>query len=124
MSDKPLNKSRRDAVKTMLGGLAAVPVMNLVATAAAYAQELPDAEGTPLATTLGYIADPQPGQRAESMQSAGQTLKAGTPEEEQKCSNCQFMQEYAEEGWLGCTLIVGHKVTEGGWCRSWTLKQG
>ena len=41
MSDKPMNKSRRDAVKMMMGGLAAVPLMNLVGMAAAQAEDLP-----------------------------------------------------------------------------------
>ena len=38
MSDKPVSKSRRNAVKLMLGTAAAVPVMNLVGVSVARAE--------------------------------------------------------------------------------------
>ncbi|MBK1629968.1 iron permease [Thiohalocapsa halophila] len=118
MSDKPMNKSRRDAVKTMLGGLAAVPVMNLVATAAAYAQDLPAVTmDDPTAQALKYNPDATAADRAAA-------ARPGLPPEEQFCSNCNFAQDYAEEGWLACTLFPGKKVKSEGWCTSWTLKQG
>jgi hypothetical protein len=118
MSDKPLNKSRRDAVKTMLGGLAAVPVMNLVATAAAYAQELPAVTADdPTAVALKYSADATAADRAAA-------ARPGAAPEEQFCHNCNFAQPYAEEGWEACTLFPGKKVATDGWCQSWTLKAG
>jgi hypothetical protein len=116
MSDKPLNKSRRDAVKIMLGGLAAVPVMNLVATAAAYAQELPAVTpDDPTAVALKYVADATTADRAAA-------ARPGLPPEEQVCNNCQFHQPYEEDGWVACTLFPGKKVAAGGWCSSWTLQ--
>lgn len=119
MSDKPLNKSRRDAVKTMLGGLAAVPVMNLVATAAAYAQELPavDPATDPTAQALKYVADASAADRAGA-------ARPGLPPEEQICNNCNFHQAYEEDGWVACTLFPGKKVASAGWCTSWTLQAG
>ncbi|NBC12387.1 MAG: iron permease [Gammaproteobacteria bacterium] len=119
MSDKPMNKSRRDAVKTMLGGLAAVPVMNLVATAAAYAQELPavDPATDPTAQALKYVHDASTADRAAA-------ARPGLPPAEQICNNCNFHQPYEEDGWVACTLFPGKKVATEGWCTSWTLQAG
>jgi hypothetical protein len=114
-----MNKSRRDAVKTMLGGLAAVPVMNLVATAVAYAQDLPEVTADdPTAVALRYSADATAVDRT-----TGPGLpRTGLPPAEQFCHNCQFSQAYPEEGWEACTLFPGKKVNTNGWCASWTLK--
>ena len=119
MSDKPINKSRRDAVKTVLGGLAAVPVMNLVATAVAHAQDLPavDPATDPTAQALKYHPDATTADRAAA-------ARPGMAPEEQFCHNCNFAQAYAEEGWEACTLFPGKKVNTDGWCQSWTLKAG
>lgn len=117
MSDKPLNKSRRDAVKTIVGGLAAVPVMNLVATAAAYAQELPavDPATDPTAKALQYVPDATTADRAAA-------ARPGMEPSEQVCNNCQFHEALDEEGWVACTLFPGKKVAAAGWCTSWTLQ--
>ena len=116
MSDKPINKSRRDAVKIMLGGLATVPVMNLVGMAAAQASDLPhvDPATDPTAMALQYVHDATTATRAD---------KAGVPGAEQLCSNCQFIQADSGE-WRPCQLFPGKAVNENGWCASWNLKQG
>lgn len=116
MSDKPTNKSRRDAVKLMIGGLAAVPVMNLVGMAAAQASDLPhvDEAADPTAMALQYKHDAAEAARVD---------KAGTAAADQTCANCQFIQA-GEGDWLPCQLFPGKAVAVGGWCASWTLKQG
>ncbi len=112
-----MNQSRRDAVKLMLGGLAAVPVMNLVGMAAAYA-DLPhvDPATDPMAQTLKYHHDGAESDRA----TAG---KPGLPADEQHCANCQFILADSGE-WRPCSLFPGKAVNENGWCTSWTLKAG
>lgn len=127
MSDKPMNKSRRDAVKTMLGGLAAVPVMNLVATAAAYAQDLPavDPATDPTAQALKYNPDAtQAGRFTVNESGEKLAVRPGAPAEEQFCHNCNFATTDAGEGWKVCTLFPGKKVAADGWCTSWTAKAG
>lgn len=118
MSDKPMNKSRRDAVKVMLGGLATVPLMNLVGIAAAQAQDLPhvDPATDPTAQALKYHHDAGAAPRAE-------TNRPGKAPEEQFCYNCQFVLADSGE-WRPCSLFPGKAVAENGWCASWTLKAG
>ncbi|TVQ91991.1 MAG: iron permease [Chromatiaceae bacterium] len=118
MSDKPMNKSRRDAVKVMVGGLAAVPLMNLIGIARAQADELPhvDPATDPTAQALKYNHEATEADRAGA-------ARPGLPPEEQFCKNCQFV--LAEEGeWRPCSLFPGKAVHETGWCASWTLKAG
>ena len=122
MSDKPISKSRRDAVKTMLGGLAAVPIMNLVATAVAHAQDaasLPavDAATDPTAQALKYHPDATSADRAAA-------ARPGMSPDEQFCHNCNFATAPAGEGYMACTLFPGKKVNANGWCTSWTMKAG
>ncbi len=118
MSDKPMNKSRRDAVKLMLGGLATVPLMNLVGMAAAQAEDMPhvDEATDPTAIALKYKHDATQADRAAA-------ARPGKPPEEQHCANCQFVQADAGE-WRPCQLFPGKLVNENGWCASWTLKAG
>ncbi|MBK1618523.1 iron permease [Lamprobacter modestohalophilus] len=118
MSDKPMNKSRRDAVKMMLGGLASVPLVNLVGIAAAQAQDLPHVDpGTdPTAQALKYSEDATQADRAAA-------ARPGKPPEEQFCNNCQFVLADSGE-WRPCSLFPGKAVHETGWCASWTLKAG
>lgn len=117
MSDKPMNKSRRDAVKMMLGGFAAVPVINLVGLGSVQAEELPhvDPATDPIAQALNYVHD-----ASESDARAENTGK-GAPPEEQLCSNCSFVQSDSGE-WRPCSLFPGKAIHENGWCTSWTLK--
>jgi hypothetical protein len=118
MSDKPMNKSRRDAVKLMLGGLAAVPLVNLVGIAAAQAEDLPhvDQATDPTAIALKYHTDATKADRAAA-------ARPGLPPDQQFCHNCQFVQAASGE-WRPCQLFPGKAVNENGWCASWTLKAG
>lgn len=111
-----MNKSRRDAVKLMLGGLAAVPVLNLVGMTSVQAADLPhvDPAADPTAKALKYVHDAATATRPD---------KAGTPGANQNCANCQFIQA-AEGEWRPCSLFPGKAVNQNGWCASWTLKAG
>ena len=118
MSDKPLNKSRRDAVKTIAGGLAAVPLMNLVATTVAHAQDLPavDPATDPTAQALKYVADATTADRAAA-------ARPGLAADQQVCNNCQFHQPLdGQTDYVACTLFPGKKVSANGWCASWSLQ--
>jgi hypothetical protein len=118
MSDKPIQKSRRDAVKLMLGGLASVPLVNLVGVAVAQAEDLPHVDPATNATAqaLGYHEDATTADRAAA-------ARPGKPPEEQFCHNCQFVLADSGE-WRPCSLFPGNAVHETGWCKSWTLKAG
>jgi hypothetical protein len=118
MSDKPMNTSRRNAMKVMLGGLATVPLMNLVGIAAAQAEDLPhvDPATDPTAQALKYHPNAAEADRAAA-------ARPGKPPEEQHCANCQFVLADAGE-WRPCSLFPGKAVNENGWCASWTLKAG
>jgi hypothetical protein len=113
-----MNKSRRDAVKLMLGGLATVPLMNLVGMAAAHAEDLPhvDPATDPTAQALKYHENAADADRAGA-------ARPGLAPEEQHCANCQFVLADAGE-WRPCSLFPGKAVNENGWCASWTLKAG
>jgi hypothetical protein len=111
-----LNKSRRDAVKLMLGGLAAAPLLNLVGMTSAQAADLPhvDEANDPTAKALKYTSDATQAARVD---------KAGVPAANQHCANCQFLQA-AEGDWRPCSLFAGKVVNVNGWCVSWTPKAG
>jgi len=113
MSDKPVSKSRRDAVKLMLGSVAAVPLINLVGVSGARAADLPhvDAKTDPTAIALKYHEDATTAERPD---------KAGTPGAEQHCANCQFA--LGEGDFVPCSLFPGKAVAANGWCMSWTKK--
>lgn len=115
MSDTPTNKSRRDAVRILLGGLATVPLVNLVGLAAAQASDLPrvDEATDPTAIALKYKHDATQADRAGA-------ARPGLPPEEQDCTNCQFV--LGEGEWVGCTLFPGKSVAAKGWCISWMPK--
>ncbi len=125
MSDQHTNKGRRAAVKTLLGGLASVPLMSLVGRAAAQVPPPPEGweafphvdEATdPTAIALKYKHDAAQADRAAA-------ARPGAPPDEQNCINCQFTQ--ADTGdWRPCQLFPGKLVAANGWCSSWTLKPG
>ena len=113
MADSSIKKSRRDVVRLMLGGLASVPLVNLVGWAAAEAQDLPHlTEDDPTAKALKYVADATKASRAD---------KLGVAAGQQLCSNCQFVQAPAG-AWRPCQLFPGKAVAEKGWCMSWAPK--
>jgi hypothetical protein len=109
-------KNRRDAVKVMLGGLATVPLLNLVGVNVAQAEDLPhvDPATDPTAQALKYQTNAADADRAGA-------ARAGLPPDQQHCQNCQFV--LAEEGeWRPCSLFPGKAVNQNGWCMSWTLR--
>ncbi len=116
MSHEPMNKSRRQMMKLMVGSLAAVPVLNLVGmnTARAGMPHLDEATD-PAAQALQYKHDAT---------QANRTDKGGVKAADQFCHNCQFYQGDTEGGWGPCLLFPGKLVNKDGWCASWTLKQG
>jgi hypothetical protein len=120
MSDKPMSKSRRDAVKLMLGTAVAIPVVNLIGVGNVRADVPANAVAAddPTAVALKYHADATQADRAAA-------ARPGKPAEEQLCSNCQFLLVDQGEGdWHGCSLFPGKLVNVNGWCASWTLKAG
>lgn len=120
MSDKPTSKSRRDAVKLMLGTAAAIPVINLVGVGSARAEAPANAVAAddPTAVALKYVADATKADRAAA-------ARPGKPPAEQMCSNCQFLlMDQGAGDWHGCSLFPGKLVNVNGWCASWTLKAG
>lgn len=110
-----MNKGRRGAVKMLVGGLAAAPLVKLVGMSAAEASDLPqvDEASDPTAIALKYKHDATQADRAAA-------ARPGLPPEEQMCTNCQFVQ--GEGDWVGCTLFPGKAVNANGWCASWTIK--
>jgi hypothetical protein len=125
MSDKPINKSRRDALKVVLGGLATVPLMNLVGMAAAHAEDLPhvDPATDPTAKALQYHEDATTAPRVKVEDGKEVAVRPGAAWDEQFCHNCQFVLADSGE-WRPCSLFPGKAVHETGWCASWTLKAG
>lgn len=121
MSDTPMSKSRRDAVKMMLGTAVAIPVINLIGVGSVRAADAPAnavAADDPTAVALKYSADATKADRAGA-------ARPGMAPAEQRCGNCQFMQVGQASGdWTGCSLFPGKLVNVNGWCSSWTLKAG
>ncbi len=110
MSDQSVNLSRRNAMRVMLGTLAAVPLIQLVGTAVATAADLPHlSEDDPAASGLGY--------RHDATQSA-RVDKAGVAAADQLCKNCSFVQADSGE-WRPCAIFPGKLVSENGWCTAW-----
>jgi hypothetical protein len=113
MDEKIINQSRRDAVRLLLGGIAASPLLNLVNATLARAEDLPHlSESDPTAKALQYVNDAAKGNRTD---------KGGTPAGEQYCHNCRFVQADAGD-WRPCQLFPGKAVNANGWCMSWTAK--
>ncbi len=106
-------KTRREAAKLILGGLAAVPLMELVASAAAAADELPHlSETDPQAQALMYHDDAT---------KAPRTAKGDVPADKQFCHTCMFLQP-GEGQWRPCQLFPANTVNIDGWCSVWTAK--
>ncbi len=123
MSDRPMSTSRRNAVKTLLSGLATIPLMTLIKQAEAQIPPPPEGweafphvdEATdPTAIALKYKHDAAQADRDAA-------ARPGAPPAEQNCINCQFTQADAGE-WRPCQLFPGKLVAANGWCSSWTLK--
>jgi len=116
-----MSKSRRDAVKVMLGTAVAIPVINLIGVGSLRAADIPANAVTaddPTAIALKYNADATKADRAAA-------ARPGKPANEQHCAICQFL--LADQGagdWKGCSLFPGKLINVNGWCTSWTLKAG
>jgi len=114
MSDKPMNQSRRDAVKLVLGGLATVPLMNLVGIAAAQAEELPHLDTT---------TDANMRTQAESLNYVNDAAAATDRKSDQDhCAVCMFQTPESADAWVPCTLFPGHAVNRNGWCSSFAAR--
>jgi hypothetical protein len=114
MSDRSIDKSRRGALRLMLGGAAAIPLINLAGLGTARAEDLPHlSEDDPTAQALQYKHDATQAPRAD---------KSGTPAADQFCKNCQLIQA-AEGEWRPCQIFPGKAVNENGWCASWLPQQ-
>ena len=110
MSENTINKGRRSALKAIVGGLAAIPVVSFVGTAHAEAPRV--SETDPAAVGLKYKHDAT---------QAARTDKGPDKADTQLCSNCQFIQADSGE-WRGCTMFPGKLVAENGWCAAWAKK--
>jgi hypothetical protein len=110
MSKNQFDQSRRNAMRVMVAGAAAIPLASLVGGRVASAADLPHlSEDDPAAKALKYVHDAT---------EANRTDKGGTAAADQFCYNCQFIQ--ADSGaWRPCALFPGKAVAEDGWCISW-----
>ena len=116
MTQQSIDKGRRNAMRAMLGGLAAVPLAQLVGVAVAQAADPKRiAEDDPMAKSLQYRHDATKAQRVD---------KPGHPGTEQYCYNCQLLKGDSGE-WRPC-YIFGDDwlVNENGWCTAWAPRAG
>ena len=106
MRDLAMSKSRRDAVKKLMAGLAAAPFVNLLAAAATQAQSLSrvDEDRDPMAVALLYRHDAAVSMREDP---------------KQECASCARIQA-DRGGWRPCELFKGRLVSATGWCVSWS----
>ncbi len=119
MNDKTL--PRRALLKGALG-LAAIPVVAAVGTAAAQAPAAKPAPGgtnlprldpaSPQAKALAYVHDTSKvDQKANPMHKP-----------DQRCNNCIHWQAKPTDPWGGCGIFPGRSVAGPGWCKVWAKK--
>lgn len=118
MSDKPVNESRRGALKAMVGGLAAAPLMNLVGLTAARAGDSPEkiTADDPRAKVVKYHPE-----ATKSVRDAEATNPA-KPKSEQVCGNCMLYVAQEDDEWGTCVAVGNQLVSTKGWCTAWSLK--
>ena len=110
MSDKPIDPNRRQAIKLIAGGVAAIPLPGLMTSGTAAASELPHVtEDDPIAVGLQYKHDAS---------QAPRTDKPGSPADTQHCGNCQLFGQGDGE-WRACSIFPGKRVKGAGWCNAW-----
>ncbi|MGD8957817.1 MAG: high-potential iron-sulfur protein [Chromatiaceae bacterium] len=115
MSDKPIDPNRRQAIKLIAGGVAAIPLAGLMTSGTAAASELPHVtEDDPIAVGLQYKHDAS---------QAPRTDKPGAPADTQHCGNCQLFGQGDGE-WRACSIFPGKAVNANGWCTAWVMKVG
>ncbi len=96
MSERKIDSSRREFVKTM----ALLPAASLLAFSGRAMAAMLSVDD-PLAKSLGYIE--------------------ATENPDQTCANCAlYNAEDDSKG--GCTIFPGRSVTANGWCKSWAAK--
>ena len=109
MSNKPVDLDRRKTLKIAIAAGVLVPAGALLTGRHAAAADLPPvSEDDPVAVSLQYKHDATQAARVD---------KAGTPAEEQICSNCQLAQGDGE--WVACSVFPGKAVNANGWCTAW-----
>lgn len=113
MKGDEMKTTRRETTKLILGALATVPLVDLVAKAAAAADELPHlAESDPQAMALMYHSDAT---------KAPRVAKGDVPADKQFCHTCMFLQD-GDGQWRPCQLFPANSVNIDGWCSVWTAK--
>ena len=114
MSNRPINRNRRQAIKLIAGGVAAIPLAGLMTSGTAVASDLPHVtEDDPIAVGLKYKHDAAQAPRVD---------KPGAPANTQNCANCQLVQGDGE--WRACSIFPGKAVNANGWCSAWVMKVG
>ena len=115
MSNKPIDPNRRQAIKLIAGGVAAIPLAGLMTSGTAVASDLPHVtEDDPIAVGLKYKHDASQAPRAD---------KPGAPADTQNCGNCQLFGQGDGE-WRSCSIFPGKAVNANGWCTAWVMKVG
>lgn len=112
MTEKLIDKGRRQAMKLAAGSVIAIPLGGILAGNAIAADLPPVAADDPQGAALKYVADATKGERVD---------KAGTPAAEQFCHNCQLAQS-TEGDLLPCQLFPGKSVATNGWCSAWVKR--
>lgn len=75
-------------------------------------------ESDPTASSLGYSQD------ASKVDVAKYPKKGEANGAQQKCDSCALYQTANNPEWGKCTIFAGKLVKNGGWCNSWSPKQG
>jgi hypothetical protein len=101
----PENAHRRDVLRRLALGLAAVPLASLPQRAPAAAAATLLSEDDPLAKAQGYVADAH---RAKGAQ--GGAL----------CSNCSIYGGVPGTDSGPCMIFPGKLVKAAGWCKAWS----
>ncbi|MGH8455148.1 MAG: high-potential iron-sulfur protein [Nevskiales bacterium] len=106
-------RSRRDFLRGMVLGAAALPLVRSADVFAAEAALPHLAESDPTAKALGYT------ENAAKIDPAKEpTYKQGT-----KCSSCSLYQSaQAQKGYAPCGAFPGKTVNANGWCRAFAAK--
>lgn len=113
MKGDAMKTTRRETTKLILGALASVPVVSLVAAAAAEAQQLPHLmDSDPSAKALMYFDDAKKAPRSD---------KSGVAADQQFCHTCMFLQAGTGQ-WRPCQIFPANLVNIDGWCLTWTPK--
>ncbi|HXQ20074.1 MAG TPA: high-potential iron-sulfur protein [Candidatus Acidoferrales bacterium] len=103
---------RRAILKGALAGLAAIPVVGVMARADAAAAAVTLDPNDPQAKALGYVTD------TTKVDAKGNP----THKPDQKCANCVQYQGKTTDPAAPCTIFAGKQVAAAGWCKVWAKK--